>query len=97
MALFDVGQKWQVLMNMSSRESAVRNQIINSLNNYIKSLSNDMPFIKMVSTELSHNLFTFRNGYWKNNHFSNQGEDNVHLNSYGITRLAKHLKYVVHN
>ena len=84
-------------INILPRESAVRNQIINSLNNYIKSLSNDIPFVKMVSTELNRNLFTLRNGYRKNNYFSNHGEDNVHLNSYGITRLAKHLKYLVHN
>ena len=84
-------------INILPRESGIRNIVINLLNSHITTLANNTPFISMVSTEKERNLFTFKNGFRKNNFFHNQGEDNVHLSSSGITRLAKHLKYIAHH
>ena len=84
-------------INILPRESSIRNEIINCLNQHIKKLTYDKRFLGMVSTELHRNLFSFNNGYRKGNYFSDLGEDNVHLNSLGITRLARYLKYFARN
>ena len=83
-------------INILPRVSSVRNQVINHLNNHIKHLSNICPYLSMVSTELDRNLFAFKSGFRKDDFFSSNGLDNVHLNSQGIVRLARHLKYVAH-
>ena len=102
MQLFDFLHNWSQsavinFINILPRESEVRNRIINSLNSHVKTLANDTAFVKFVSTKVDRNLFTFKNGYRKNSFFSNQGEDNVHLNNLGTIRLAKHLKYMAHH
>ena len=84
-------------VNILPRESAVRNHIINSLNDHIYNIVSSHLYLKMVSTESDRNLFTFRDGLRKYNYFDDKGEDNVHLNNNGIIRLAKHLKYISHN
>ena len=84
-------------VNILPRVSFVRNQIINYLNSHIKHLSDILPYLSLVSTELHRNLFTFKSGYRKDMFFSSNGTDNVHLNELGIVRLAKHLKYFAHN
>ena len=84
-------------VNILPRESAVRNHVINSLNDHVHNMVSSHLYLKMVSTESNRNLFTFRDGLRKVNYFDTKGEDNVHLNNNGIIRLAKHLKYISHN
>ena len=85
------------VVNLLPRASFTRNQVINLFNYHIVELSHSKNFVKFVSTELDRNLFTFRNGFRKSDFFSFRGDDNVHLNSSGLIRLAKHLKYFAHN
>ena len=75
--------------NIFPRESIVRNEVINILNYHIVQSSQSKNYVNFVSTEKDRNLFSSKNGY--------RGNDNVHLNSYGLMRLAKHFKYYVHN
>lgn len=84
-------------INILPRESSIRNQVINCLNQHTKMLTYDKPFLNIVSTELHRNLFTYQDGYRKNDFFSQQGQDNVHLTATGIIRLARYLKYSAHN
>ena len=83
-------------INILPRESATRNYVINELNNHLKEQSMSKDYVKFVSTEFERNLFTFSDGHRKNNLFHPWGSDNVHLNSIGIIKLAKHLKYYAH-
>ena len=85
------------IINILPRESLSRNSVINHLNQYIKELSVKHEYINMVSTENHRNLFAHKDGNRKFIYFSDFGNDNVHLNNLGISRLAKHLKYVAHN
>ena len=100
-SLIDFLHNWSSLssikfVNILPRESSARNYVINSLNYFVESLSNERPFLRILSSELERNLFTYRNGHRKSNYFL-EGEDNVHLNRLGTVRLAKHLKYVAHH
>ena len=51
------------ILNILPRASLARNNVINSLNHYIRQLSFKYPFIEMISTEKDRGLFTFDNGY----------------------------------
>ena len=84
-------------LNILPRESYIRNMVINSFNHHIKQLESSKAFVKMICTELHRSLFTSRDGFRKSDYFSTIGEDNVHLNSDGLIRLARYLKYYVHN
>ena len=84
-------------LNILPKESFYRNQVINLLNEHISMISNQKAFVKMVSTEENRRLFSFVNGFRKSDFFLARGEDNVHLNNSGISRLAKHLKHAAHN
>ena len=60
-------------------------------------ITSNYSYIDMISTEVDRYLFTDKYGYRKSHkYFSRKGEDNVHLNFNGVTRLAKHLKYYAH-
>ena len=85
------------IVNILPRISFSRNIAINALNYYIKHLSIDIDYVSMISTESHRNLFSFGNGFRKDNFFALSGNDNVHLNNSGLIRLAKYLKYYVHN
>ena len=85
------------VLNILPRESIVRNEVINILNYHIVQSSQSKKYVNFVSTEKDRNLFSSQNGYRKSDFYSDWGTDNVHLNSYGLIRLAKHLKYYVHN
>ena len=85
------------IINILPRESLIRNQVINRLNHHIYELSSQINFVNMVSTEHHRSLFSLNNGLRKSSYFSNKGQDNVHLNRYGIIRLAKYLKYFAHH
>ena len=86
------------IVNILPRKSLNRNTVINALNLHIKNLSiiyNNN--VCMVSTELHRSLFSFNDGNRKENYFSFNGSDNVHLNNTGLVRLAKYLKYFAHH
>ena len=52
--------------------------------------------MNFVDTIVERNLFTNKLGNRYECYFSSHGTDNVHLSVKGITRLAKHLKYLAH-
>ena len=58
------------ILNILPRESLVRNNVINTLNQYINDLSFKYPFIEIVATENHRELFTFDNGCRKCDFFS---------------------------
>ena len=84
------------IINILPRGSIIRNRIINNLNNFIIDLCSKYSFTNFISTEFNRNLFSTREGYRKNRFFNIKGDDNVHLNSLGVSRLAKHLKFLAH-
>ena len=59
-------------INILLRESSIRNHVINSLNQHIKKLTCEKPFLEIVSTELHRNLFTFKDGFRKGDFFHNR-------------------------
>ena len=86
------------LLNILPRESRIRNDVINRINNYICSLANKFDFVNNPDTEFNRlYLFASKSGFRKSIYFSSQGSDNVHLNQNGIIRFAKYLKYIAHN
>ena len=84
------------VINILPRTSATRNQVINKLNQFILEFCSDNENLNFVGTEKQRNLFCFKNGHRKSDFFKSQGHDNVHLNALGVSRLAKHLKYLAH-
>ena len=85
------------VLNILPRNSRLRNEVINNINSYLKSLSSNTPYLTYINTEFNFNLFSDVNGYRKNDFFKSVGSDNVHLSRRGVTRLGKHLKYLAHN
>ena len=85
------------IVNILPRESRVRNEVICDINHFISNLSHTYSYVNMIDTERDRYLFVDQFGFRKSaKFFSNQGEDNVHLNLKGVIRLAKHLKYHAH-
>ena len=84
------------VINILPRVSACRNFIINQLNQFIRYLSDNRSYINMVGTESHRSLFSFTSGNRKDNFFSSNGTDNVHLTHDGVVRLAKYLKFFAH-
>ena len=74
----------------------MRNNIINIMNDFLFRISHQCKSFNYISTEFERKLFS-RGGYRKHELFSSNGDDNVHLNSSGIVRLGKHLKYLAHS
>ena len=85
------------ILNVLPRESLTRNIVINQINKFIYQLSSKNTFVEMISTEKHRSLFSFHDGFRKRDFFSNNGDDNVHLNNLGVVRLAKYLKYFAHH
>ncbi len=85
------------VVNVLPRESRVRNKVISDINQYISKLQDKHSFVSLLSTEKSRHLFTDKLGFRKQQYFSSNGDDNIHLNRLGIIRLANHLKYTVHH
>ena len=86
-------------INLLPRMSLVRNNVINMLNEELQKICQTAPFLNFIDTELDRYLFSTRNGYRNEYTFvtsSNRIPDNVHLNRFGIIRLAKLLKYLAH-
>ena len=85
------------IVNILPRLSLNRNIVINALNHHIKNLSMSNNHVTTISTELDRSLFSSKSEHRKNQYFTSNGTDNVHLNTMGLVRLARHLKYFVHN
>ncbi len=84
------------VINILPRASVARNTVINRLNEFISKLCYNLGH-NFVSTELDRYLFSTRHGYRRDDLFNVVGSDNVHLNSAGIVRIGKHLKYLMHH
>ena len=84
------------IINLLPRESLARNLVINDLNGFLFNMCVNRSRLNFIGTEGKFNMFTDGNGYRKSELFSFRGSDNVHLNSSGVIRLAKHLKYCSH-
>ncbi len=85
------------MINILPRTNYCRNIVINDLNNFIKSLCKSTPYLNYVNTELDRYLFATRTGLRRNELFLERGTDNVHLNSAGVIKLGKLLKYLLHH
>ena len=83
-------------LNILPRESWGRNDLISKINWFISKLAENHPYVDFISTESDRKLFTDGNGYRKSIFFSSKGTDNIHLNTLGVIRLAKHLKHIAH-
>ena len=84
------------MVNILPRESFCRNDLISNINRHISGLTKKYSFLDYVSTERDRKLFSDSSGCRKSLFFSNKGTDNVHLNTLGIIRLARHLKHIAH-
>ena len=85
------------IVNLLPRESFSRNKVITDINECISNLQRKYTYVKLLSTETNRFLFSDKKGFRKSSFFSSYGEDNVHLNDYGIVKLARHLKYHAHH
>ncbi len=84
------------VLNILPRASRTRNEVINAINHHISRLATNSRNINYISTELDRNMFCDNLGYRNSYLFNFRGEDNVHLNSLGQSKLAKFLKYHSH-
>ena len=83
------------VMNILPRASYVRNCIINDLNGFLGNLCFKQGY-KFIDTELDRYLFSNRQGYRRCDFFHVSGSDNIHLNSAGVIKLGKLLKFLMH-
>jgi lysophospholipase L1-like esterase len=84
------------IVNLLPRESSSRNEVISNINQFISKLPERHSFLTMISTEKDRYLFVDKYGFRKSRYFSMKGDDNIHLNTDGVIKLAKHLKYHAH-
>ena len=84
------------IINILPRTSHARNEVINHLNCFIYDLCERSSYMKFSDTESNRYLFSTNFGFRKNNYFKH-GKDNVHLNSLGVMKLGKYLKYHAHH
>ena len=84
------------MINVLPRASFARNSVINKLNEFIHHLCFQKGY-NFIGTELNRYLFSSRRGFRKCELFNVKGSDNVHLNSKGIIKLGKLLKYLMHH
>ena len=78
-------------INILPREYAVKNNVINQLNEQLQIICQSVPFLNFIDTESYRYLFSTRNGYRNEFTFvkpSIRFPDNVHLNRFGIIRLV---------
>ena len=84
------------VLRVLPRESRTRNQVITRINCFISSLTEKYDYVKQSDIDNDRMyLFAYKSGFRKSHFFSNNGDDNVHLNEKGVVRLAKYLKYRV--
>ena len=83
------------VLNILPRASYVRNRVINDLNGFLHHLCAKQGY-KFIDTVLDRYLFSNRQGYRRCEFFHVSGSDNVHLNSAGVVKLGKLLKFLMH-
>ena len=86
------------VINILPRVTHNRKVVIEKLNEHISSVCRNDNKLNFVDT-YNIRLFTFPNGTRKAELFKymyRNDTDNVHLNNYGIIKLAKHFKYLAH-
>ena len=87
------------VLNVLPRKHKGRCDIINAVNMDIESLCSRVNVLNFIDT-FSNRMFAHRDGARREeffNQFSRFGADDPHLNPFGIVRLGKFLKYLVHN
>ena len=87
------------VLNILPRKMKGKCDIINIINSDIKSLCNSSDRLRYIDT-VDNYMFTHRDGKRREEFFNSTGrfgDDDVHLNRVGVLRLAKFLKYLVHN
>ena len=85
------------ILKVLPRESKARNNVINKINCYTSGLVDKFERVKPCEIVKDRFLFANEYGFRKSDFFMNDGDDNVHLNTYGTARLANHLKFTAHN
>ena len=88
------------IINILPRVYENRKEVISQLNSHIKSLvvKDASGRLNFVDTQ-TYRLFSLFNGTRKSDLFkkvNNNDNDNVHLNTLGVTKLGRHLKYLAH-
>ena len=85
------------ILNILPRSTLGRNDIVNELNKYLEAFCHKNLHFNYLDTK---SLFSFRDGTRINRYFvppNNKVRDNCHLNSTGVARLGKFIKYWSHN
>ena len=83
------------MINILPRADRCRNSYVMKLNDYIKKLCQSHG-LSYVDTESKNRLFSELDGSRKQHYFKSGYFDDVHLNTKGIARLGRHLKYLAH-
>lgn len=86
-----------VMMNVLPRESRERNIAINLINYFISNLGNRYSNVSPIPAGKMNAMFCRGSGCRLVTLFSNKGNDNVHMNTLGLIRLAKYMKFLAHN
>ena len=87
------------VINILPRSTYDRNVTICQMNEFLYQECQLSGRLNYVNTESERKLFSTRRGFRNNLYFISSTSsipDNVHLNSLGLIRLAKHLKYLAH-
>ena len=85
------------ILNILPRSTLGRNDVVNELNKYLQDFCHMNSQFNYLDTN---SLFSFRDGSRINRYFvppNNRFKDNCHLNSTGVARLGKFIKFWSHN
>ena len=85
------------VLNILPRSTMGRNDVVNELNKHLQDFCHKNLHFNFLETS---SLFSFRDGSRINRYFvppTNRIRDNCHLNSIGVARLGKYIKYWSHN
>ena len=85
------------LMKILPRVSQERNAAINEINYFISSLGERYSNVYPIPAGKMNTMFCKGTGSRIASLFSTKGDDNVHLSSIGLIRLAKYMKFLAHN
>ena len=83
------------VINILPRASFARNCVINDLNGFLRNLCSKRGY-NFIDTELDRYLYSNRQGYRRCELFHVSGSDNINLNSAGVIKLGKLLKFLMH-
>ena len=89
-----------LVVNVLPRSVKGKNDVVKCLNIIIEDVCKEDPRLTYIDTEEKDHIFTDNFGLRRHNYFiypSRSIPDNVHLNSDGVIRLGRHLKFITHN